>query len=118
MKKLLGLIAPLFLVLTLQLPIVQAQVDFLTANEQLGTALGVGTFAGGILATVIVVFALMVFFAVATRRRPTIIELVLLTFPLFGFCVAISWFPVWNFAVLILVIALLFSDKIVGRFRS
>jgi len=32
-----------------------------------------------------------------------------------GFCVAMEWFPVWLYMIILLLVVLLFSNRILGR---
>lgn len=117
MRKSLGLLfPPLFLVLFLLIPPVYADVSLLETPEKLGEALGIGTFAGGILATVIMLGAGFIIMGIAFRRRPTPLETLLLGFSIIGFAVSIAWFPVWFFAIIIALVAFLFGKQILGVF--
>ena len=108
---------PLFF-LSLLVPLVNAEVNLMEAPERLGSALGIGTFAGGLLITVIIEASVFIIIGVALRRRFTAFETVMLSFPVLGFCTATGWFPAWFLVLLVLIVALMFSDKITGKFTS
>lgn len=117
-KALSLLFLPFFLVLFLLISPVYAPVNLLETPEKLGDALGIGTFAGGIMATVIMLGTAFILIGVARRKTPTPLESLLLGLPLLGLAVAMAWFPVWFFAILIALIAFLFGKQIIGVFRS
>jgi len=92
-------------------------VNLLTLHEQLGIRLGVGTFAGGLIASSILLMMGILPIALINRSRkggggPMAELFVGLT--ILGVCVAITWFPVWVFVLLCFLTALMFSDKITG----
>lgn len=107
----------LFLVQSIKPVFAAADVNLLDFPAHLGAALGIGAFAGGILATIILAFAVFGMLGVLTKKRPTPIEAVLIGVPVFSFATAIGWFPVWPFVVMVLFIAFMFGKKIVEVFR-
>lgn len=89
-------------------------VDLLTFGEALGSFLGIGTFAGGILATVILLFAAFACLAALTQRRPSNFEFLFLGFSIMGLSVAIGWLPAWMLIMLTLIIAFM-GARSLGR---
>lgn len=117
MRKRLLALFPLFFVMLI-LPVYAAtDVNLLTLHEALGEQLGVGTFAGGLIASAILLMMTVLPVALINRSRRggggPIAE-IFIGMTILGVCVAITWFPVWVFVLLAFIIALLFSDKITG----
>ena len=115
-KRWLILILPLFLML-IRPVYAEEDVDLLALPVQLGERLGVGTFAGGLIASSILLMMGILPIALINRSRkggggPMAELFVGLT--ILGVCVAITWFPVWVFVLLCFLTALMFSDKITG----
>ncbi len=82
-------------------------VNLLNIPEYLGEKLGVGTFAGGLLAGALVLVAfLMPAVLLAKGKGSALIFIIIIGLVLMGFEVAIAWLPVWLFTVVILMIAL------------
>lgn len=92
-------------------------VDLLNLPVQLGERLGVGTFAGGLIASSILLMMGILPVALINRSRKggggPIAE-IFIGMIILGVCVAITWFPIWIFVLLCFLIALMFSDKITG----
>lgn len=117
MKKRWLLLIPPFFLMLISPVYAQDEVNLLALHEQLGERLGVGTFAGGLIASAILLMMGILPVALINRSRKggggpmaeLFIGLVLL-----GVCVAITWFPVWIFVLLVFLTALMFSDKFTG----
>jgi len=92
-------------------------VDLLQLHVELGNRLGVGTFAGGLIASVILLMMTVFPTALINRSRKggggPMAEL-FIGMATLGLCVATTWFPIWIFVLLVFLIALMFSDKITG----
>lgn len=92
-------------------------VNLLTLHVQLGERLGVGTFAGGLIASAILLMMAILPVALINRSRKggggPIAE-IFIGMTILGVCVAITWFPIWIFVLLCFLTALMFSDKITG----
>jgi hypothetical protein len=87
--------------------------------QQLANALGLtgaaGLFAGQILATVILMSIVMVPFLYFTKGKNPMMAFIV-GFMMVCFGVAMSWVPIWTFAVLGLALAVMFGKKIVEMF--
>jgi len=119
MKKRFLVLIPLFFLFIIINPVhAESEVNLLNIPEQLGIRLGVGTFAGGILASVILLMICVLPIALISRKRGTgsIMAELIVGLAVLGGCVAMAWFPVWIFILLILLISLFFSNKITGLF--
>jgi len=112
-KRLLALI-PLFFLMLIMPVYAETQVNLLTLHEALGERLGVGTFAGGMIASAILLMMCILPVALINRSRKggggPIAEL-FLGIVVLGVCVAITWLPFWFLLILCLLIALMFSGK-------
>lgn len=86
-------------------------VDITQVPHQLGLALGVSDFVAGIIASIILftICALPLLFL--TRGKNFVLSLCS-GMLIVSFCIALGWLPIWLFAVLALLIALMFADKI------
>lgn len=84
-------------------------VNLLDFPSALGARLGIDAFAGGILASFLVGFIVMIF---STLLRARGIVLTVILFFYMGFCVAIQWLPYWLMLGAVLLIAVLYADKI------
>jgi len=95
----------------------ESEVNLLTLHEALGEKLGVGTFAGGLIASAILLMMFIMPVALINRSRKggggPMAEL-FIGLTILGVCVAITWFPVWIFVLLCFLVAVMFSDKITG----
>jgi len=95
----------------------ETEVNLLTLHEALGERLGVGTFAGGLIASAILLMMFIMPVALINRSRKggggPMAEL-FIGLTILGVCVAITWFPIWIFVLLCFLVAVLFSDKITG----
>ena len=117
MKKRCLALIPLFFLMLISPVYAEDDVNLLTLHEQLGERLGVGTFAGGLIASAILLMIFILPVALINRSRKggggPVAEL-FLGLAILGVCVAITWFPVWIFVLLCFLTALMFSDKITG----
>ena len=115
MKARILALIPLFFLMFIMPVYAETEINLLTLHEALGERLGVGTFAGGLIASVI--FLMMTVFPVAMINRSRkggggfMAELIV-GMAVLGVCVAVTWFPVWIFVLLAFMIALLFSGKL------
>jgi len=95
----------------------QDEVNLLALHEALGERLGVGTFAGGLIASAILLMMTILPVALINRSRKggggPVAE-IFIGMVILGVCVAITWFPIWIFILLCFLTALMFSDKITG----
>ena len=81
--------------------------------QAVGEKLGIGTFAGGILLGIILLAIFMFPIMMIARRRGTgfMAELIF-GLAIFGFCIAVNWFPIWFIVILTFLVAILFAKKI------
>ncbi len=105
-------LSPLFLI---QTAYCGESINLFDIPEALGEKLGVDAFAGGLLASaiLILIFILPTTMLLRGSRHTTLIVMALLIF-LYGFCVAISWIPVWTVIVFTFILSLLFAKDIKG----
>ncbi|MEM5867569.1 MAG: hypothetical protein QXG39_06585 [Candidatus Aenigmatarchaeota archaeon] len=87
------------------------EVNLLDLPAKLADALGIPLFAGQILACLIFLFIFLLPVAVFSKRNPTLIAL-LVGVPLLCFFVAVGWLHYWVLLVVILLVAVLYSDKV------
>lgn len=92
-------------------------VNLTDLPQQLATQLGIPLFAAQLLTTAIIL-SLPLLPALRFTRGKTnqFFVMILLGFVTLGFCVAMTWLPVWMFVIISLVVALLFSDRLTSRF--
>ncbi len=113
---LVSLISPLFLI-----QIVHAEsgdINLLDVPQALGEKLGIGTFAGGLLACCILILIVVLPSAMLLRgSRHTTIVVLAEILALYSFCTAIVWIPVWTLIVLCFILALIFAKDIKGIFK-
>lgn len=85
-------------------------INLLDLPAQLGEKLGIGAFAGGILATSILILIFVLPTGMLIRKHG---ELVLIaeTICLMSFSIAVLWCPVWILLILCLIIGLMYSGK-------
>jgi len=84
----------------------------------LGERLSVGTFAGGLIASSIVLMMTLLPVTIINRSRKGgggIIAELIIGLAILGVCVAITWFPIWIYVLLCFLVALLFNGEIRGK---
>lgn len=89
-------------------------VDLSSFGEILGEKLGIGTFAGGLLMGLIVLAIFLIPLAMISIKRGNFLMAMIGGISVYGFNVAVGWFPVWMFIILVFLIVLLFGKKIAG----
>jgi len=107
---LLSAISPLFI----QISFAQGsgQLNLMDIPEYLGDKLGIGPFAGGLLATAILVMMIMLPSAMLIRGKHASLFMLIEGLCIYGFCTAIVWIPIWLMIVLCMLLALLFSGNV------
>lgn len=112
-KRLLALV-PLFFLMFIMPVYAETEISLLALAEQLGVRLGVGTFVGGLICSVIFLMATVMPIALINRSRKGggnfVAELVIGVVVL-GVCVGLTWLPFWFLLVIVMLLALLFSGK-------
>lgn len=86
-------------------------VNLMEIPNNLAEQLGIPVFAAQILVSSLFLLAFMLPLAIYTKGKNPLLVLIV-AFPLMGFLVAIGWLPVWMMFVIVLITALMFSDKI------
>lgn len=86
-------------------------IDLTKFPEKLAEALSIPTFAGGILCSLI--FVSMWLLALNLLKKVGFLTNLIIGLGLLSFCIAIQWLPYWIMLVICLLIASLWSDKIV-----
>lgn len=84
----------------------------------LGEKFGVSTFIGGLIASLILQLIVLLPVGMLIKGKHTPIVITMIGMTLMGVTVALGWFPVYIFAVLTLVIALIFGRDIVKGIES
>ena len=111
------ILIPIFFLMLISPVYAETEINLLTLHEALGERLGVGTFAGGLIASSILLIMGILPVALINRSRKggggPIAE-IFIGMVILGVCVAITWFPIWIFVLLCFLIALMFSDKLTG----
>ncbi len=92
-----------------------ADINLFNVPAQVASALGIDLFPAQILtALIFMMFWLCITMFMTKGKNPMAAFLV--GFASFCFTVAMGWFPVWGFAVLGIAIAVLFGEKLAGKF--
>jgi len=96
----------------------ESEINLMDIPELLGEKLGINAFAGGLLASIILLAIVVLPCAMLIRGKHAGIVTILFGMCILGFSVAVGWFPVWLFGILILILALgyakTFSEMIAG----
>ncbi len=107
-----------FLILTI-IPVVHAEDtiphNLLDIPTGIAEALGISTFAAGLLTSIILLMVCVLPFVVLTLRargNVAMIATLIVGMSVLGFCVAVAWFPIWFFAIIIAVIGLTLASKV------
>lgn len=94
-------------------------VNLANFPQQLATALGVSLFVGQLLASTIilclVLFPTMMIAGYFGRSGSVFPAILIVGLSMMGVCVALTWLPVWLFAIVALLTGLLFADKITHK---
>jgi len=91
-----------------------ADIDLTDFDDKLGDALGIPAFGGGLLATMILLFIVLGCLGIAQKRAPSSMVTLTMIIMVSSFAIMCGWFPVWTLIVLVLLIAVLWGQKIVG----
>ena len=106
-KALIGLISLLFFSLIPQ----AYAIDFTQFDDQLGAFIGADSFAGGLLATIILFFIIYGTTSIVSRKKPAFIFTFLMGICILGFSIAIGWLPYWLLLIIVVGVAALWSAK-------
>lgn len=87
-------------------------VNLLDIPENLGRALGIGTFAAGLMSSIF--FVMLIFVPLAIFSADSIYPWIFIGLPLLGVCVALGWMPAWFMIVTCLLVAAFWSEKMTG----
>lgn len=90
--------------------------DLMGLPEQIGIAFGIGTFAGGILASAVLILMWVVPITILVRGRASIFISMISCVLILSFAVAISWLPLFTLILIVLMIAGLWASKTRGWF--
>ena len=116
MRLILLMISILFLGLLVN-TVYAADIDLTDLDNQLGEALGIPAFAGGLLATMLLLVAVLGCMGAAMKRAPSAMMVVIMTIAVCSFAIMCGWFPTWTLLMIVLVIALFFGNKIIGGLK-
>lgn len=107
-----------FSVLSLLKPVYGAEnPDLLALPEQLGIALGIGTFAGGILASGILILMWVIPINIFVKGRGDKSFLTIIsTLVIISLAVVMNWLPLFTLVLIVLLIAGLWGQKTKGWF--
>jgi len=89
-------------------------IDILALPEDIGIALGVGTFAGGILLTLVLLFA----FISLPIYKKNIMAITILSLLILGFAIVVQWLNIFFLIIIVLIIALGITEKALGIFKG
>ena len=95
------------------MPFVKA-IDILALPTDLGNALGIGSFAGGILVTLIILFT---FISLPIYKKNTN-AIIILGVLVLGFAVVVQWLSIFFLIMIILIIALGITERALGIFSE
>lgn len=85
----------------------------------LSEALGIGTFAAGLLTSIILLMVCLlpcVILTLKAKGNQATIFVLITGMSLLGFDVAVGWFPIWMFAVIVLLIAVMYGKRFADAF--
>jgi len=85
-------------------------IDILNLPTDLGNALGISSFAGGILLTTIILFT---FISLPIYKKNTN-AIVILSSLVLGFAVVVQWLSIFFLIIIILIVALGITEKATG----
>jgi len=85
-------------------------IDILALPTDLGNALGIGAFAGGILLTLIILFP---FLSLPIYKKNTN-AIIIFSVLILGFAVVVQWLNIFFLILIILIIALGLTEKALG----
>lgn len=91
-----------------------ADIDLTDFDDLLGDALGIPAFGGGLLATMLLLFIVLGCLGAAMKRAPSSIMTMTIIIAVCCFAIMCGWFPVWTLIMIVLMVALLFGNKIIG----
>lgn len=113
---------PLFLLVFLTLALIPnvyaadtIHHNLLDIPQGIATTLGISVFAAGLLVSIVLLMVCVLPFVILTMRsrgNGVMIATLIVGMSVLGFCVAVAWFPIWFFAVLIVLVGLMFGAKI------
>ncbi len=95
------------------LPFFEA-IDILALPTDLGNALGIGAFAGGILVTLIILFT---FISLPIYKR-NLNAIIILGVLILGFAVVVGWLSIFFLIIIVLIIALGITERALGIFSE
>jgi len=85
-------------------------IDILNLPTDLGNALGISSFAGGILITIILLFTVI---SLPIYKKMTT-AIVILSSLILGFAVVVQWLNIFFLIIIILIVALGITEKATG----
>jgi len=94
-----------------------ADIDLTDFDDQLGDALGISAFGGGLLATALLLFAILGCMGAAMKRAPSSLMVIIMTVIVCSFAIMCGWFPTWTLIMIVLMIALFLGNKILGALK-
>lgn len=89
-------------------------IDILNLPTDLGIALGIGSFAGGILLTLVILFT---FLSLPIYKKNTN-AIIIFSVLILGFAVVIGWLSIFFLIIIILIVALGITEKALGIFHE
>jgi len=89
-------------------------IDILALPEDIGIATGVGTFAGGILLTLVLLFA---FISLPIYKRNAT-AIIILSVLILGFAVVVQWLNIFFLIIIVLLVALGITEKALEIFKG
>ena len=96
------------------LPLFFMAIDILALPTALGNALGISAFAGGILLTLVILFA---FISLPIYKKNTN-AIIILSVLILGFAVVVQWLSIFFLIIIILIVALGITERALGIFSE
>lgn len=100
----------------------EENVNLMDLPKQLSERLGLPTsgdyFAGKLLASMIllIIFLFPTLFLCARFNKDVVFPAIFVGLTVLGFCVALGWFPVWSFVLIILLVAIIYANTLANIF--
>ena len=89
-------------------------IDILELPTEIGNALGIGAFAGGILLTLIFLFS----FISLPIYKKNVTAIVIFSILVLGFAVVVQWLSIFFLIIIVLIIALGITERALGIFSE
>jgi len=89
-------------------------INLLELPIEIGNALGIGAFAGGILLTLVILFT----FISLPIYKKNVNAIVILSLLILGFSVVVQWLNIFFLIIIVLIVALGITERALGIFSE